>query len=214
MGIEWLDQTPPCGSFTVELTDKGREYFSGLQYSGMREALFTTKGWEVTLLEPIVPRLREVHRIKNAKDGQRSSRTSPWSTTSPPLCATVRATPSASRRKARRHSAGRAAAGTSNEPVDGIPRIFRAGDDHTQMDRAGPRAGSGRRAAMCQLAQPRQERTGNPRRTMRSGCSGAGTTDPSTPRPWWATTSTSVRAGRSASCASPKRARGTRSPRS
>jgi hypothetical protein len=70
VGIEWLDHTPPCGNFTVELTDKGREYFSGLQYSGMREALYTTKGWEVTLLEPIVPRLPEVHRIKNAKDGQ------------------------------------------------------------------------------------------------------------------------------------------------
>lgn len=70
VGIEWLDHTPPCGNFTVELTDKGREYFSGLQYSGNREALYTTKGWEVTLLEPIVPELQGVQRITNAEDGQ------------------------------------------------------------------------------------------------------------------------------------------------
>jgi len=70
VNIEWLDHTPPCGNFSVELTDKGREYFSDLQYTGLREALFTTRGWEVTLAEPIVPRFREVHRIENLEEGK------------------------------------------------------------------------------------------------------------------------------------------------
>jgi hypothetical protein len=66
----WIHQEFVCGEFAVELTEKGRQYFTGLEFVGRRDLLYTSKGWQASLRMPITARLIEVTGIEELPDGR------------------------------------------------------------------------------------------------------------------------------------------------
>jgi hypothetical protein len=69
--VNWVHHDPPCGDFTVELTEQGEDYFTDLQFTGLPDAVHTTKGWQATLRSPIVARLIEVTRLLDVSPGRK-----------------------------------------------------------------------------------------------------------------------------------------------
>jgi hypothetical protein len=69
--VQWLHHEPPCGDFTVELTEKGEQYLTGVHFSGRPGLLYTTQGWHVTLQQPITTRVVEVTRTEDLAPGRK-----------------------------------------------------------------------------------------------------------------------------------------------
>jgi len=63
--LQWQNQNPPCGEFSVGLTEKGHRYFRDLEWTGLPKPVYTTKGWTVTLEMPITADLVRIDRIEH-----------------------------------------------------------------------------------------------------------------------------------------------------
>ena len=84
VSVRWVHQELICGEFEVDLTEKGEEFFGSIEFVGRREQLYTTKGWEAALRQPITLRLVEITAIEDLSDGRKSVAYT-WEHVYPPL---------------------------------------------------------------------------------------------------------------------------------